>query len=609
MNTHNVKFPSGLVVDNVPVDMTKEELVNKLVNNGYSYEQLGLLAPDSETPSTPVEDKSSIVYAMEHPKEAFSALGNALGAGASHWLLTDHKTGETATPTGAAADWYNEQMSNPESKANALAAEKALKTGASMAVYGAADAATGGLLTPFLPELEAGTWGARGVGLGKMMLTNTAGSVASQELDNGHVSLKQTGEDLLFAGIGEGTGKYLIKPATEQYKSLYDKLSFAQMMGDYAPTSDVAEYLDASRALDLAKEYKTMKKANPNATILDAYQSLYEQSPDLYNAERVEGIKKFTRPFKVNADPQEMIDILSAKKQALADYISRVEGASSRISKPLRTAENNRAFKGNMLTGKLKLDNDVVDATPLQKLGAAMDEYAGYGDTLSSLAQREVAEKAVRADAEKLIKALNKDNERIEKQRNALAGKKGQHIKSQRYALNYQTKANNKMIEYLENGLQGKKVNINDFNLAIKKAHEAEFGNENLTKQFRDLSERFDQMNLIKLASDEDVSSELLRKVGKWGLKKAAIGVGLGSGLGTVPTALIATASTIAGRLSQRSKSKALERAYALVESVKNGELDSDEAHALIDELLKQKDAQTKALISLAGIHSSNDKK
>ncbi|END3518142.1 hypothetical protein ABFK60_001224 [Escherichia coli O13/129/135:H4] len=181
---------------NFPDDVSQEEAL-AFIDSQHPQEA----APAAPQSTQPAADKESLGYALSHPGEAFSALGNALTTGAAKWLMTDHSTGETVEPQGAARDWYREQMANPETAANAaVVADKAipLALGATTAI------ASDGLLTPLF---GTGVFGTVATAAG----SGAVGSLTSQVTDQqAGIDLGQVGLDTLLGGgfglVGKGVG-------------------------------------------------------------------------------------------------------------------------------------------------------------------------------------------------------------------------------------------------------------------------------------------------------------------------------------------------------------------------------------------------------------------
>lgn len=157
----------------------------------YSQHPLGN-APQSaqEAPqeAQPTEDTGSFSYGLQHAGEAFGALGNALATGGAKWLLTDRDTGKTTVPTGAAGDWYQRQMANPETAHNADVVAKEVPRALA---YGGAAALTEGAAVPIM---EAAGFSSP---LLATVASNAVGSMAGQTAAGDNVTLSQTAQDAL----------------------------------------------------------------------------------------------------------------------------------------------------------------------------------------------------------------------------------------------------------------------------------------------------------------------------------------------------------------------------------------------------------------------------
>lgn len=190
------------------------------------------VAPQLSQPTQSTEDKESFDYAVHHPGEAFNALGNALTTGAAKWLLTDRNTGVTATPTGAAANWYQEQMSNPETSYNAGVVSNEIPRAA---IYGGTALATEGL---GVPVLEAMGVGSRVVPSVARVAGNVAGSVASQKAVDGSVSLGQTAGDVLAGEALHGLGRATSAAIKDIRSYLPESMGGISMAERVAPIAD-----------------------------------------------------------------------------------------------------------------------------------------------------------------------------------------------------------------------------------------------------------------------------------------------------------------------------------------------------------------------------------
>ncbi|EPT9873095.1 hypothetical protein ACVTW2_000680 [Escherichia coli] len=597
MKTHNVTMPSGIVINDVPVDYSKEQLVNKLLANGYTLNQLGL--DNSPSTTAPVEDKESMSYALHHPEEAFGELGKDVLLG----VVGTRDKADWEHPLNYLSPWANKEDAGDESVHNAKVAQRVGNAALNMAAF-----ASGAEVLEAVPEVAALSEGGKLAKTAKVLLTNAAGATGSaveEAVNTGKFSPKDFAKDIVFGSALEGAGEYLIKPATRQAYNLFQKLNVASLT-DYAASDAVKEYLAASRTYDMAKDYAKIKAKNPNATILDAYQRLYEQSPDIYNTGSIEDIKEFVKPLKNNIDPEEFLDYALSNKTNARDFLKELSNRNARSGKLIRTAENNANYKGSWLTGRMKLDNDLVEATPLQRMGELAGDYAGFNNELSAAFKGKEAINAVKQDADRLIAQLKNDNKRltINQEKLNASGKTGAHITSHKTALRLQKQMNNRMIDFLESGLTGKRIPMNEFALTIKEAEEQEFGNENFIKSFRDLAERFDQLKLTKIEGDTTELGDAVKGVAKFAFKKS----GLGGALYATPMMAggVSVAASIAGRLAQRSKSKVLEGAYQLLQAVKEGKITSNEAEQMLQEAMNNSNKQVKAVRSAVATQDQN---
>ncbi|MCK7142574.1 hypothetical protein L8P30_09955 [Enterobacter asburiae] len=162
-------------------------------------------APAAPQSTQSAQDKESMGYALHHPVEAFSALGNALATGGAKWLLTDHSTGETTAPQGAAKNWYANQMANPETAHNAGVVAKELPRALA---YGGVAALTEGAAVPLM---EAAGFSSP---LLATVVSNAAGSVAGQKAAGDNVTLSQTAQDAVTGVAFHALGGVAKKTAT-----------------------------------------------------------------------------------------------------------------------------------------------------------------------------------------------------------------------------------------------------------------------------------------------------------------------------------------------------------------------------------------------------------
>ncbi|HCK0320625.1 TPA: hypothetical protein NQG77_000247 [Salmonella enterica subsp. enterica serovar Infantis] len=423
-------------------------------------------------------------------------------------------------------------------------------------------AATGaGLVeTAGLSEVPGVTWAAQGLG----------SSVASQIPANGKVTLKQTGIDMLTHGVLSAPSVLANRSRALQTSKIFDKMSNYNPI-DTKGMEAADEYLAASRAHDVAKDYEKQKRVNPDFTLEDALNNLDKQSPGLssedyqavedvfapFNYSDVPEVRIFTNP---NINPEELLEHTESIKSGLKQKVDNLAESGKAAGRVIRTAENNRAYGKGWLKGRMTIDNDIVEPTIYQRAGELASDWLGFDSALTGAVKGKVGRDLIKDDSEQLIKDLKKDNNRIDAQRESISGKKGTHYTSQRYALNYQQQANNQMINFLENGLKGKKYKVNDFNILLKESQEKSFSTPNLAKRFRNLTERYEQAGLIEA---EDSVNKLVKEVAKMIGHHSLSAIGGFGTAGAVPAV-----AYLLGRMAKASKSEAMESALKYYEDM-----------------------------------------
>ncbi|EIZ8936141.1 hypothetical protein MQ524_000460 [Salmonella enterica] len=477
---------------------------------------------------------------------------------------------------------------------------------------------TGGAAV-IIPATELGAAGGAGlvgsIGLdavpGTMFLAQgLGGSVVSQIPAYGDVTLKQTGEDMLFHGLLGGTSAYSKSLRAKQVKNAFEK------MIEHSPTNAESleasdNYLAASRAHNVAQDYEAQKKINPDFTLEDALKNLKDQSPDLsydkykevediftpFNSLDIPEIKIFSNPY---IDPQELLEYTASIKAERAQILNNIAESGKDTGKIYRTALNSRAYGKGLLRGRMSISNDILEPTLPQQIGEVASDWLGFKNPFTGVVKEKVGTNLIKEDSQQLIKDLKKDNYRINEQRDNISNKKGKHYTAQRYALNYQQKANNQMINFLENGMKGKKIKINEFNLLIKDSQEKEFENPNLTKRFRDLTERYEQAGLIE--AEENVNKlvkEVLKTIGHHSI--SAIG-GIGSA-GAIPAV-----AYILGRMAKASKAEALDQALRYFHYEEGEDMYDADILDNLDKQAKQIDSTPFARLTTSAISSYNNK-
>lgn len=408
-----------------------------------------------------------------------------------------------------------------------------------------------------------------------------ASSEAYQAVDKGKLSIKDTAEDLATGAALEGGAHALLKPAMKQISKAFSSLLESKSTNEEL-TSKVREYLGAARAEELGKNWKNLRETDSQATLLDAYEYMGKQVPEVWKNGAIEDVKPFVRGFKNNGSHSELISSAKTIKQGLYEEAKAL--AKSDADKRLLSniAEANESVNG------MAISNDALSSTPLQKAGETVQEWLGYSMPKGIQARR--ARKALQPEVDALTKDLLGDNRRIGRELKSLNGKYGASITSKSNALNKQRNANNKMIEFLKNGMDGKKVRIADIQTAIKDVQEEQFSTgkfKGLTQRFKNLSDKFEAAQVYSLQSEKSYVSDLV----KHGVKHSVHALGM-----SVP--VVGGLSTIAGSAAKASKSANLQFAKELVEAVQEGTMTEAEAKKAIAARVANKAAGFKKIAS-----------
>lgn len=552
---------------------------NKLANGDSSYEIENELNDAhhaiTDTDLQKVADKQDVN--MLNP-----ALNNPYG-GLSYSSVHDaapmaaHLTGQALNAVGVKNDLA--QRYNAESEGGQLVQD-----------YGAPLAAS------FLaPELVPEIAGFTGAGAVSALADAAAGSIAYQALSVGDITAKQTAIDMGIGGAMEGGMKVLTSPALRQAAEAFNKF---RLFNEANPELEAAtkDYLGAARAEELGLNWQNLRETNPDATLLDAYEYMGKQVPDVFESGAIEDVKPYVRKFKNNGSHSELISSARTAKQLAYEE-----------AKALAKTDAERRLIDNMaqaldLKSSTMIPDSILPSTPFQKIGEKANEY--FGVSAPKAFKASSAAEALKPETEALIKDLKGDNRRIGRELNKLKDKKGVSIDRKVSALNRQRAANNKMIAYLNNGLQGKKVNISDIQLAIKEAQEEQFSRgkfKGLTTRFKNLSDKFDVMQVHKLQKDSNAAGMIADHY----IKKGAAHV-LTKAIG-ISSVGLTIGATAAGKIAQMAKVSNLMFARGLSEMVEHGEITENEAEDLIRERFNQKGKNIAKAAPVLGSAFRND--
>lgn len=476
-----------------------------------------------------------------------------------HWLHMDDEGSTEATKEV-------EERTSEDAKDSPLAVAAGKVVGyavPAMSAYGAG----AGVVAPMM-EGEAA--------IPTFLATQGAGSVLSQLFMNGDVTAKNTGMDLITAGAFEGVGKFLTAPAIKQIQNALTKFTLA---GELTPEVATAtrEYLGAARAESLGNVWKELREVpdTRDATLLDALEEMKNQVPDQFKSEAANAeFNKLLEGEDINGSHSRFIDTMRNLKQerySIAKDLAKTD-ADQRLINTI-----NEAVKSSK--GAAFIPDNVMKSTPLQKVGEKAADW--FGVNLPKSMKAKVSAEQLKGEADEVKDLLRRDNRRIGRElKKAGKNSKGyantQHIE----ALKKQRTLNNRMIQFIDDGMNGKKVKVSDIAQAIKDVHEDQFNRgkfKGVTKRFKELADKMDVMSVHKLQKDVKIPKQIINHVAKktfYHVIAKILGV---SSVG------ITTASTIAGKVAKMAKASNLKFAANMAEMVKTGEITEAQANKLIE--------------------------
>lgn len=467
----------------------------------------------------------------------------------------------------------NKLTGNEYSEKDIDEAKDALNSGEGKAVKTEAAIAASIVAPEAVPELaEYGIAGKGASWLGKGLTS----SLAYQAVDKGDVSLADTAKDMATGAAMEGGMRAIAAPAAKQVRRMFNALVEASKDNPELERA-TRKYLAHSRALDLGKHWRDLREVNPNATMLDAFKEMSEAVPELFESEEAKNdLYALTKPYKNNGSHSGFID---AMKEGKASYL---EEAKSLAKTDAELKRIKMLAEANEQIGDVFIPKDVIPRTIWQDIGEKAGKYAGFSNW-TPLKSRVALDK-LKSQSEALVKDLKADIRRIRRERAKIAGKTGASITSKRTALAAQERLNLKMIEYLRDGMKGKKVKINDVSQAIKNAQEEQFNKNKfngLTKRFKNISDKMEAYNLAELSTDESLVEQASTTVLKKGYKLLGHAAPLAAPfIHAAP--VLPVVATVAGKMARANKANNLKFASSLVKAVENGSMTKEEAEKAI---------------------------
>lgn len=221
-------------------------------------------------------------YALTHTGP-WKELGNAVGLGVTN-LLTGGQT-----PTGAAHDWYVNNMANPETRHNAEVVQKELPK---QLAYGGAAIATEGLSIPALETIGITA------PIFSRVAGNAAGSLASQYVGDEDITAGQTAEDILGGELIHGSMKGLSRAGKSIYNTIRETIP--ESIGGYSQTEKAAnvakpEYINRVLQNDNPEaqyNYRTATSDDAGNSILTPSQTMNTQGGKKYIAAEQRNLRR-----------------------------------------------------------------------------------------------------------------------------------------------------------------------------------------------------------------------------------------------------------------------------------------------------------------------------
>ncbi|WP_281080293.1 lytic transglycosylase domain-containing protein [Klebsiella quasivariicola] len=409
------------------------------------------------------------------------------------------------------------------------------------------------------------------------LASNIAGSSASQLYENGDITLKQLGKDLLFSGIGEGSVKLLSLFGNKQVLSAFEKLMKSSEATPEAKQA-VRDYLAYARVGELGENWQALREVNPKATLMDAYKAMLSQAPELAKSKSaLADMYAITKGFKNTGSALQLTKLGQ-------DMARTLRGEAEQAAKDAKSKRVLSLIADAVKKTGANVPEAEMASTPFQKVGQALDDYTGYSfDKASKILNRNKSIEAFKPEVERLIKDLKKDTDRINRELRKINVSDGVTAGRRYTALRRQAIANTKMREALRAGLDGKKLKVNDLAAAVKDIQEEQFSgvSKSLTSRYQDLSAKFAASSVATLErSKEQVTGMITRYAGK---KVALTTVAAASHFLGIPVPVLMAAASGAGMAARASRRATLKFASELVERVESGAITKEEAKAIIE--------------------------
>lgn len=422
---------------------------------------------------------------------------------------------------------------------------------------------------------EEANLASRGAWLVNSAAKGAVGSMAFQGVENGKLTAKDTIRDTLTGTALEGGLHALVsEPVIKQVKTAFNKLVEATKDNPEL-TNVVKQYLGAARAEELGKNWKELRESNPNATLLDSYEHMAATNPDVWKSGAIEDVKPFVRHFKNNGSHTALINSARAAKngfKAEAEALAKTDH-EQRLIKII--ADANEQIKGGV-----NISDDILPSTPLQKVGETLGDW--FGADLPKAAKAKIAASGLKDEASALVKDLAGDNRRIGRELKKLNGKTGASVVAKTNALNAQRRLNNKMTEFINSGMQGKKVKVGDLQTAIKEVQEEQFNTgkfKGLTQRFKTLSDKMEAAQVHNIQEEKNIVSDIANHYGK----KVATHAAVAYTGGLLTAGKLGIAATAVNQLAKAAKRGNLAYAKELVELVEAGKITPEQAESLIE--------------------------